>query len=105
MKLSPTFTFITAIAVSLLALTNSTGAVEMKKAPIDTIFPQGEPNPYGKFFTGQTYLSRLSAKDDVFNAPLANVTFEPEPTGINTAEARYFLFYPEKDAIRKKAEN
>ena len=77
MKLSPTFTFITAIAVSLLALTNSTGAVEMKKAPIDTIFPQGEPNPYGKFFTGQTYLSRLSAKDDVFNAPLANVTFEP----------------------------
>ena len=33
MKLSPTFTFITAIAVSLLALTNSTGAVEMKKAP------------------------------------------------------------------------
>ena len=77
MKLSPTFTFITAIAVSLLALTNSTGAVEMKKAPIDTIFPQGEPNPYGKFFTGQTYLSRLSAKDDVFNAPLANATFEP----------------------------
>ena len=54
MKLSPTFTFITAIAVSLLALTNSTGAVEMKKAPIDTIFPQGEPNPYGKFFTCQT---------------------------------------------------
>lgn len=107
MKLSPTFTFITAIAVSLLALTNSTGAVEMKKAPIDTIFPQGEPNPYGKFFTGQTYLSRLSAKDDIFNAPLANVTFEP---GARTnwhkpAEARYFLFYPEKDAIRKKAEN
>lgn len=31
MKLSPAFTFIAAIAVSLLALTNSTGAVEMKK--------------------------------------------------------------------------
>ena len=77
MKLSPAFTFIATIAVSLLALTNSTGAVEMKKAPIDTIFPQGEPNPYGKFFTGQTYLSLLSAKDNVFNAPLANVTFEP----------------------------
>lgn len=49
----------------------------MKKAPIDTIFTQGEPNPYGKFFTGQTYLTRLSVKNDVFNAPIGNVTFEP----------------------------
>lgn len=49
----------------------------MKKAPIDTIFMQGEPNPYGKFFTGQTYLTMLSNKDDVFNAPIGNVTFEP----------------------------
>nr|WP_239406354.1 cupin domain-containing protein [Elusimicrobium sp. An273] len=49
----------------------------MKKAPIDTIFNQGEPNPYGKFFTGQTYLNMLSPKDDVFNAPIGNVTFEP----------------------------
>lgn len=49
----------------------------MKKAPIDTIFAQGEPNPYGQFFTGQTYLNMLSPKDDVFNAPIGNVTFEP----------------------------
>ncbi len=49
----------------------------MKKAPIDTIFAQGEPNPYSRFFTGQTYLTMLSAKEDVFNAPIGNVTFEP----------------------------
>lgn len=49
----------------------------MKKAPIDTVFAQGDVNPYGKFFTGTTYLNMLNAKDDVFNAPLGNVTFEP----------------------------
>lgn len=48
-----------------------------KKAPIDTIFAQGELNPYGKFFTGTTYLNMLHAKEDVFQAPLGNVTFEP----------------------------
>ena len=52
-------------------------AAEMKKAPVDTVFEQGEPNPYGKFFTGQTYLTRLSANDAVWNSSLANVTFEP----------------------------
>ena len=49
----------------------------MKKAEIDTIFGQGEPNPYGQFFTGQTYLTRLSANDEVWNSSIANVTFEP----------------------------
>lgn len=49
----------------------------MKKAEIDTIFEQGGPNPYGEFFTGQTYLKMLSNNDDVFNAPIGNVTFEP----------------------------
>lgn len=49
----------------------------MNKAPIDTVFGQGEINPYGKFFTGQTYLKRLSANDEVWNSSLANVTFEP----------------------------
>lgn len=49
MKLSPTFTFITAIAVSLLALTNSTGAVEMKKAPIDTISRRESQTLMGNF--------------------------------------------------------
>lgn len=42
----------------------------MKKSPIDTIFEQGPENPYGKFFTGQTYLTMLSTMDPVFNAPI-----------------------------------
>ena len=49
----------------------------MKKAPLDTVFGQGEPNPYGKYFTGQTYLQRLSANDETWHSSLANVTFEP----------------------------
>lgn len=36
-------------------------------------FPIGEPNPYGNFFVGQSYLAPLST-DQV---PLFNVTFEP----------------------------
>lgn len=48
------------------------------KAPIDTIFSQGPSNPYGKFFTGQSYLTMLSENDSVFNAPIGNVTFEPK---------------------------
>lgn len=54
-----------------------TKAEEMKKNEVDTIFARGEKNPYGQFFTGQTYLNMLSAGDDVFNAPIGNVTFEP----------------------------
>ena len=50
----------------------------MQKAPIDTVFEQCEPNPYGKFFTGQTYLTMLSPNDKTFNAPIGNVTFEPK---------------------------
>ncbi len=37
------------------------------------IFPVGEPNPYGKCFTGQSYLAPIST-DQV---PVFNVTFEP----------------------------
>ena len=33
------------------------------------IWPKGEPNPYGKFFTGKSYLASLG--------PVNNVTFEP----------------------------
>lgn len=43
----------------------------------ETVFERGGPNPYGKFFTGQTYLHMLSASDAVFNCPVGNVTFEP----------------------------
>lgn len=39
----------------------------------EMIFPVGEPNPYGQYFTGQSYLAVLS-KEQV---PLIHVTFEP----------------------------
>ena len=35
-----------------------------------SIWPKGEPNPYGQYFTGQSYLAGL-------DGGLANVTFEP----------------------------
>ena len=53
------------------------GATIMQQSPIDTIFAQGEANPYGEFFTGQTYLNRLNPKEEVWNLPIGNVTFEP----------------------------
>lgn len=52
-------------------------AQDMKKAPHDTIFGQGEVNPYSQFFSGQTYLAMLSHKDDIWNSSIGNVTFEP----------------------------
>ncbi len=36
-------------------------------------FPVGEPNPYGQFFVGQSYLAPVSAEQ----VPVFNVTFEP----------------------------
>ena len=40
------------------------------------IFPQGEKNPYGAYFTGQSYLEgMISDKDLPFG--VGNVTFEP----------------------------
>ena len=45
---------------------------------INTVFQKGEPNPYDKFFTGQTYLKRLVEKDGVFNSSIADVVFEPK---------------------------
>ncbi len=37
------------------------------------IFPIGEPNPFGEYFDGQSYLARLSSEQ----VGIANVTFEP----------------------------
>lgn len=54
-----------------------TEAQEMKIADVDTVFGQGEVNPYGNFFKGQTYLKMLVNKDDVWNSSIGNVTFEP----------------------------
>ena len=36
-------------------------------------FPVGEPNPYGEYFVGQSYLAPLSGQQ----VPVYNVTFEP----------------------------
>lgn len=48
-----------------------------KAMNITPVFPVGEPNPYGKFFTGKTYLTFLSTYDETFKMSLGNVTFEP----------------------------
>lgn len=37
------------------------------------MFPIGEPNPYGDFFAGQSYLAPVSTEQ----IPIYNVTFEP----------------------------
>lgn len=39
----------------------------------EIMFPIGEPNPYGEFFVGQSYLAPVSSKQ----IPIFNVTFEP----------------------------
>lgn len=64
------------VVLSIFSITN-VGAAEMKTAPINTVFGQGEINPYGEFFTGQTYLKSLVARDNVMNSSIGNVTFEP----------------------------
>jgi len=38
-----------------------------------SVWPKGEPNPYGKYFTGRSYLAPLNAE----NGGPTNVTFEP----------------------------
>lgn len=43
----------------------------------DTVFARGPVNPYGRFFTGTSYLTMLSENDPIFHAPIGNVTFEP----------------------------
>ena len=46
---------------------------EKEKYQNTIFFPVGEPNPYGQFFVGQSYLAPLAEGQ----APLFNVTFEP----------------------------
>ena len=75
------------------------------KAPIDTIFSQGPSNPYGKFFTGQSYLTMLSENDSVFNAPIGNVTFEPKARTFwhKHSGGQILLVISEKVVIKKEA--
>ena len=46
---------------------------EKDKYQSSIFFPIGEPNPYGKFFVGQSYLANVSSEQ----VPIFNVTFEP----------------------------
>ena len=43
--------------------------------PQSCLFGQGEPNPYGRYFIGQSYLNPLT--DPAQTMAMANVTFEP----------------------------
>ena len=61
----------------LLYQPNIGETAEMKKSIPQPLFELGEKNPYGEFFVGQTYLHMLNIKEDTWNAPIGNVTFEP----------------------------
>ena len=43
------------------------------------IFPKGEklPEQFSKYFTGNAWLNMLVPRDNEFNCPIGNVTFEP----------------------------
>ena len=51
----------------------SPALTEKDKYQNTIFFPIGEPNPYGKFFVGQSYLAPVSTEQ----VPVFNVTFEP----------------------------
>lgn len=44
---------------------------------VETTFGQGDVNPYSQYFTGTTYLTRMSPYDETWRSSIANVTFEP----------------------------
>ena len=46
---------------------------EKERYQNEIFFPIGEPNPYGQFFVGQSYLAPVSEAQ----VPIFNVTFEP----------------------------
>ena len=46
---------------------------DMERFQKEIMFPIGEPNPYGEFFRGQSYLAPVSTEQ----VPIWNVTFEP----------------------------
>ena len=46
---------------------------EKEKYQETIYFPVGDPNPYGKYFVGQSYLAPVSTEQ----VPIFNVTFEP----------------------------
>lgn len=61
----------------LLLLCFLTGGTMVTAKEIKQPFDKGEINPYNQYFTGTTYLNMLCTKDDIWNASIGNVTFEP----------------------------
>ena len=59
----------------LLAVLITGGNLVMAKE-LNQPFAKGEINPFSKFFTGTTHLQRLVEKDDIWNSPIGNVTFD-----------------------------
>lgn len=62
------------LLITALLITGGLSSVMAKD--IQQPFERGELNPYNKFFTGNTYLTRLVENDDIWNSSIANVTFE-----------------------------
>lgn len=60
------------LSILFIIIGGTMGLSEELKQP----FEKGEPNPYGKFFTGNTYLNMLVTNDNIWNSSIANVTFE-----------------------------
>ncbi|MBR0512568.1 MAG: carboxymuconolactone decarboxylase family protein [Ruminococcus sp.] len=52
---------------------NAPAVSDKNKFQNEIIFPIGEPNPYGDYFIGQSYLAPVSTEQ----IPIYNVTFEP----------------------------
>ena len=52
---------------------NAPAVSDKDKFQSEIMFPVGEPNPYGDYFVGQSYLAPVSTKQ----IPIYNVTFEP----------------------------
>lgn len=52
---------------------NAHAVSDKDKFQNEIMFPIGEPNPYGEFFVGQSYLAPVSTEQ----IPIFNVTFEP----------------------------
>lgn len=52
---------------------NAPAVSEKDKFQSEIMFPIGEPNPYGDYFAGQSYLAPVSTEQ----IPIYNVTFEP----------------------------
>ena len=52
---------------------NAPAVSEKERFQSEIMFPIGEPNPYGDYFWGQSYLAPVSTEQ----IPIYNVTFEP----------------------------